>query len=752
MRKKAPYKLLLKSKQALNLFLLPLFVLINLLTLLGSVPAFIFKTVCRLLVKVAPRQKRSRGRPRTRPFLIYLHYRLKPLSRIFPKPVRIGMAIGLALAVIFFYSFALIDIGHQLPSPTKLSEVNGALTTTFYDRNGQVLYRLFEDKNRYLVKLEDIPPYLQDATIAIEDKNFYSHQGVDWEGIVRAALAYIQKKELQGGSTITQQLVKNTLLSPERTIRRKIKEVILSFWAERVFSKKEILQMYFNEVPYGGTAWGVAAASQTIFGKQPKDLDLAESAYLAGLPASPTTYSPYGPNPDLGKQRQKEVLRRMVEDGYINKSQAQAAYQEQLNIRPQIAEIKAPHFVMYVKELLAKKYGEKFVAQGGLSIYTSLDLKLQSRAEQIVTEEVSKLQSLNVSNGAAMITDAQNGQILAMVGSKDYWNPNGGSFNVATAPRQPGSSIKPITYATAFKLGYSPGNVLLDTPVVFRNGWEVYAPVNYDGKFHGPVTIRTALGSSFNIPAVKMLALTGIPNMLQTAHDMGITTLNDTNRYGLSLTLGGGEVKLIDMMTVYGTLAQLGIRHDPQPILKVVTPSNEVLEDNTCSEGKRVLPSGVAYLVTNILSDNKAREMAFGPNSLLKIDNHTVAVKTGTTDNKRDNWAFGYTPEYVVGVWVGNNDNTPMDPRLTSGVTGAAPIWNRIMTSLVADKPDLAFVKPPGVVEGIVDGHRDLVLSGQTGKTLIGIKTPKPKEVITYTDPFSTYTVTEDNQQANTAN
>jgi 1A family penicillin-binding protein len=746
---------------------LPLLIF-NLLSLIGLAVVIVFEVLFKIIniflnlilqgVKTSlTGNKRSRGRPRSRPLSLYLQYKFTPLklwlNKFFPKPVRFGLGLILTLVVIFYYSSVLIRIAHELPSPTKLSDVNDELTTTFYDRNGQVLYRLFDDKNRYLVKLEETPTYLQQATISIEDKNFYSHQGFDLEGITRAALSYFEHKEvLQGGSTITQQLIKNTLLSPEQTFQRKIKEVVLAFWAERIFSKHDILQMYLNEVPYGGTSFGIAAASQTYFGKSPKELSLAEAAYLAGLPASPTAYSPYGANPQLGKMRQKEVLSRMTEDGYITKKQAQDAYNEQLNIKPELAEIKAPHFVMYVKQLLTEKYGEKMVSQGGLKVYTSLDLNLQNMAQGVVADQVKQLSNLNVSNGAAEIVDAKTGQILAMVGSKDYWQDGYGSFNVATALRQPGSSIKPITYATGFKIGYSPGSVMLDAPIAFTNAWETYAPVNYDGRFHGPVTIRTALGSSYNIPAVKMLNMVGIPSMLQTAHDMGITTLNDTDRYGLSLTLGGGEVKLVDMMTVYDTFSQMGVRHDPVAVLKVTDPSGQVLEDNTEDNGKRVLPASIAFLITDILKDNNARTPAFGPKSLLIINGHTVAVKTGTTDSKKDNWAFGYTPDYVVGAWVGNNNGDPMNPALSSGVTGASPIWHDIFTKLLDGKADLAFQRPPDVVDGMVDGHKDLVISGQT-KTIIGLnsqkheeekKTPKPQD-LTFTDPISNYSTIPSN-------
>lgn len=668
---------------------------------------------------------------------------------------RYSMSLGLLVLffLFFFYSYMLVTAARNLPSPERLSETNGPLTTEIYDRNGKLLYRLYEGKNRTLVQLDTLPPYLINATIAIEDKHFYTHPGIDIEGMTRAARDYFEEGTIQGGgSTITQQLIKNTLLTPEQTLKRKTKEIILAFWTERIFSKQEILQMYFNEVAYGGPAWGITAAAQTYFNKEAKDLTLAEATYLAGLPASPTTYSPYGANPEMGKQRQLQVLRRMVEDGYLTQDLANQTASEELNINPPISQIKAPHFVMYVRQLLSQKYGERMVSQGGLKVTTTLDLNVQEMAQEVVAEEIVDLSKLNVSNGAAMITDAKTGHILAMVGSKNYFDPNGGNFNVTTALRQPGSSIKPITYATGFKQGFTPGNLLLDTPITFKNAWESYSPVNYDGKFHGAVTVRTSLGSSYNIPAVKMLSMVGIPEMISTAKEMGITTFDKTNTYGLSLTLGGGEVKMTDMMVAYGVFAQNGTRYESEAILKVLDSQNNVLEDNSQPSGKKVLNPEVAYFINDILSDNKARTPAFGGNSLLKINGHIVAVKTGTTDNKKDNLTYGYTPEYVVGVWVGNNDNTPMHPALTSGVTGAAPIWHNIITKLLEGKENIAFTKPANVIDGSVDGRRDLVIAGQKPKSILGRKqNPDPtgqNQNITYTDPFSTITV-DPNDPAN---
>jgi 1A family penicillin-binding protein len=694
--------------------------------------------------------KKHRGRPNKQPLLVRS---LKPIRllflRFFPTRIRIAMLIIVLFTGFFIYSVGLVVIAHQLPSPQSLTTTNSPLTTQIFDRNGKLLYRIYDGKNRSLVKVDQLPKDLINATIAIEDKNFWAHPGVDLYGITRAGVNFFKGGDLQGGSTITQQLIKNTLLTPERTWQRKLKEIVLAFWAERVFTKKDILQMYFNEVPYGGPAWGIAAASETYFHKNVSDLNLAESSYLAGLPVSPTTFSPYGSHPEMAKNRQREVLRRMVEEGYITQFQADEAFSAPLDIKPKLEEIKAAHFVMYVRSVLSDKYGEKMVSQGGLQVTTTLDLDIQQISEEIVHKEVDKLASLKATNGAAMVTDAKTGQILAMVGSKDYWDEKSGNFNVTTSLRQPGSSIKPVTYAAAFKEGFSPATIIMDTPVSYKNAWESYSPVNYDGRFHGPVTIRTALGSSYNIPAVKVLNEIGVNKLTQTAKDMGISTFTSPERYGLSLTLGGGEVKMIDMMSVYGTFSQLGKKYDSQPILKITDSNGLLLEDNSNPTGKKVLESGVAYMISNILSDNKARIPAFGASSLLVIPGHTVAVKTGTTDSKRDNWTFGFTPEYVVGTWVGNNDNSPMDPQLTSGISGASPIWHQIMAKLLENKADLAFIKPDDVNEGVVNGRKDLILAGKVGKnTLSNEKNFAKKDPtqaggeknITFTDPLNTYT------------
>ena len=610
------------------------------------------------------------------------------------------------IGMIIFTVFSFVIFAKDLPSPNKLSSRDSSLSTKIFDREGKLLYDIYGDKNRALVKWGELPPYVKQATISIEDKDFYKHSGFSPLGIARSVFSIVIFQRVEGGSTITQQVVKNTLLSPERTLTRKIKEFILSTQVERKYTKDEILQIYLNEVPYGGTAWGIEAAAQTYFGKEARDLTLAESVILAGLPQAPSFYSPYGTNPKAYIGRAGDVARRMREDGNITKIQEEQLNEDILNVKfsPDDEGIKAPHFVFYVRQLLVDKYGEKLVEQGGLRVTTTLDLELQDKVQDIVADEVGKLSDLRVGNGAAVVMDPKAGEILSMVGSKDYFAKDyDGQVNVAMSLRQPGSALKPFTYATAFKAGYTPAFVLMDVPTEFPGGvgQPPYKPVNYDGKFRGPMQVRFALGNSENLPAVKMLALVGIKNMLRTAYEAGIKTLEPTDenlkRFGLSVTLGGGEIRLLDLVSGYTTLASQGVYHEPVSILKVEDRSGKVLEEKKEDKGKNVLGRDVTFLLSHILSDNNARAEAFGAGSGLNISGKTVAVKTGTTDDKRDNWAVGYTPSVVVGVWVGNNDNSAMNPKIASGVTGATPIWNRIMTTILSGKSNEAFGKPDNV-------------------------------------------------------
>lgn len=631
--------------------------------------------------------------------------------------------------VLIFIPLLILIFLQNLPNPKSITLSGIPQTTKIYDRNGVLLYQIYATQNRTIVPLSDIPKSLKDATIAIEDKDFYKHPGFNVFAIIRSLVKNLSGNNLQGGSTITQQLIKSALLTPQATIERKIKEIVLAFWAERLYTKDEILELYFNQIPYGGTAWGVEAASQVYFGKNVKDLTLAESAFLAGIPKAPTTYSPFGTTPHLWKSRQKEVLERMASLSYITKEEALQANEEELVFQTPQIPIRAPHFVMYLKDLLVKRYGLPMVEKGGLTVITSLDTTLQETAQRIVSEEVLNNTYLNLTNGAALITTPANGDILAMVGSKDYEDPNGGAVNVTTSLRQPGSSIKVVTYSAALANGFTAATILDDSPVVYRSpGSPPYAPVNYDGKFHGKISLRIAFANSFNVPAVKTLNQIGIAQMISYGKKMGITTWNNPQNYGLSITLGGAEVKMTDMATAYGVLANGGTKVEVNPILKVSDYKGDVLEEkqNNKDLGGQVLDSGIAFIISNILSDNRARALEFGTNSPLNILNHTVSVKTGTSDNKRDNWTIGYTPSYVVAAWVGNNDNSPMSQQLASGITGAAPIWNRVMTFLLKDKPDEKLPLPFNVIQKPCIGRVEYFIKGTENLVNCAFVPPSP--------------------------
>ncbi len=620
------------------------------------------------------------------------------------------------------YTFWLLPLGmvlssyllifKDLPSPMALGNYDIPLATKIYDRHNKLLFDIYAEQNRTPVPLANIPKHVQQATIAIEDKDFYKHQGINpVGGMLRALAASLTGKRLQGGSTITQQLVKSALLTPERTVTRKVKEVILAFWVEALYPKDKILELYLNEVPYGGTAWGIETASEKYFGKNVKNLTLAEASLMAGLPQAPSLYSPFGAHPEYAKQRQRQVLKRMVEDRYITQKQADSAFAEELHFKKEEG-IKAAHFVMYVKDLLIQKYGERLVERGGLRVKTTLDLDLQEYAEATVASEVEKIKNLRVGNGAALVTKPSTGEILAMVGSTDYFATPSGSFNVATAARQPGSSIKPINYAIGIENKIvTPATMFLDVPTCFGvPGQKLYCPKNYTGKFSGPVQLRMALGNSLNIPAVKMLKLNSVETMIASASAFGIDTFKDPRGYGLSLTLGGGEVHMTDMAEAFSVFANGGIRKDLVAVLKVTDKNGKILEEHhdpnldkaipsqLLLKGPRVVSSETAFLISHILLDNNARTEAFGPASSLVVPGHTVSVKTGTTDDLRDNWTIGYTPLVLVATWVGNNDDSPMNPALVSGVTGAAPIWNKIMKKALEGKPDLWPKQPDGIV------------------------------------------------------
>jgi len=503
----------------------------------------------------------------------------------------------------------------DLPSPDRVVRREG-FSTQILARGGQSLYDVYSDVQRRPVNFGDVPQALKQATISVEDKNFYSHQGFDSLGMVRAVFNIAVRGRLQGGSTLTQQLVKNVLLTSERTLPRKIKEFVLAVQIEKKFTKDQILQMYLQESPYGGAAVGVEAAAKVYFGKPVKDLNLVESAFLAGMPQAPSRYSPYsGINPDAYIGRTRHVLKRMREDGYITRDQEQDtdAQISQLKFNPQGQTLKAPHFVMYVKDLLVSQFGEAAVEGGGLKVTTTLDFPLQEKAQSIVTEEIDKVKNLDISNGAALVENPQTGEILAMVGSKDFFSEEiDGQVNVVLSKRQPGSAIKPVTYAAAFRQGYTPATMLVDAKTVFDSGDpdKPYEPENYDGKFHGPVQLRYALGSSLNLPSVKLLQLVGLKNMLTLANEMGLTTLEPTaanmKRFGLSVTLGGGEVRLLDLVSAYGAFGNGGAKIEPVAILKIENRAGDVIFEHNQTKGKQVLSPQEAFLISNILSDNSA--------------------------------------------------------------------------------------------------------------------------------------------------
>lgn len=620
--------------------------------------------------------------------------------------------------VLFFGMFAWFS--RDLPKPGQIVRREG-FSTTILDRNGKSLYDLFDKERRIPVTIDQMPLALRQATVAVEDKDFYKHSGVDLLTPIRIVYNVVFRQRVVGGSTLTQQLVKNVLLTNERSLTRKFKEFVLALQIERQFTKDQILEMYLNEAPYGGTAWGVAAAAQQYYGKSLSELSPIEAIILAGLPQRPSAYSPFlGKTDDDGellwKVRTKGVLRRMQEDGYITEQEHDQYVTELESIQFQRAsfEISAPHFVFYVRDQLAQMYGEDVLEQGGLKVTTTLDSNLQEKAEIVVKEEIEKVKDLNITNGASIAMDPKTGEILSMVGSVDYFSKEiDGQFNVAVnGLRQPGSSIKPLTYLLMFRNGYNPGSMIVDAETSFTPNAEAdaYEPKNYDGKFRGPVSLRDSLGSSLNIPAVKSLAMVGIDAFLHQAYDMGFVTLEPTaankQRFGLSATLGGAEVHLIDTVSAYSSFANGGRKVEQVSILKVENKDGRVLYEHKPIQGPEVLSSAEAFLINHVLSDNSARLLAFGANSLLNTGK-PIAVKTGTTNDQRDNWTIGWSQEIMVGVWVGNNDNSAMK-RVASGITGASPIWRRIILDALAE----GYKAPEWVVPSTVEAVRVDSVSG----------------------------------------
>lgn len=613
-------------------------------------------------------------------------------------------AIFVAIIVLFQKGYSFV---YSLPNPRLIGNVNYPVSTQIFDRNGKLLYDVYRDQNRTPVTINELPQHVVQATLAIEDQNFYNHAGISpIGGILRAIKDSYKTGKLQGGSTITQQLVKTSLLTPERTFERKIREAILALWAERIYSKQEILQMYLNQIPYGGSSYGIEEASKKYFDKSAKELTIPEAAFLAGLTKAPSTYSPYL-NPEESIRRRNEVLKNMLELGYISQTDYSKYKNEPLNIQPPKTYIRAPHFVFYVISQLEQKYGIRAVEEGGLRVKTTLDLDMQNETEKVLSEELDKIQHLDVGNGAVLVTSPYSGEILTMVGSKDYFKEPYGAFNVTIAHRQPGSSIKPLMYSLALERNYTAASILQDSPVIFDiPGSKPYRPENYDGKYHGNVPLRYALANSYNIPAVRVLNTLGVNDFINHGRKLGITTWDHPEDYGLSITLGGADVRMVDMAEAYGTFANYGERVPLQSIISVEDYKGNKLESIE-RKPTQVLSPQTSFIISDILSDNYARQFAFGLQSDLYIPDYKVAVKTGTSNNKRDNWTIGYNRKYLTAVWVGNNDNSPMNPVLTSGVTGASPIWHRVMLMVLnrnipitADvQPASEFSEPDGLVK-----------------------------------------------------
>lgn len=664
---------------------------------------------------------------------LHVHNPLKKEKRKFNfKILFVTAFILLALiigGVVFIYYYIFVD----LPSIGSLKNYKVIpLSSHIYDRNGKLLYDIYRDQNRTPVRLKDLPKYVAQATISIEDKDFYKHGGVSIiSGMVRAAKDMLLGHNLQGGSTLTQQLVKGTLLTPERTVKRKLKEIVLAIRTEQEFTKDEILELYLNQVPYGGSAYGIEEAASRYFDKQAKDLSLSQAALLAGLPQAPSLYSPYS-NLDSAIARRNTILDRMYEQKYITKKQRDDAKKEKLLPVLPKNPIKAPHFVFYVRSELEKMYDLKEVEEGGLKIYTTLDLDIQASAEAILREELDKIRKYNVSNAALLTTRPPTGEILSMVGSADYFATPSGTFNVTTALRQPGSSIKPLVYAVGIDTKIvTPASIFLDVRTCFSPAGapKQYCPGNYDGSFHGPVRLRTALGSSYNIPAVKMTGMIGVENFIASASALTLSTFTQPERYGLSIGLGGGEVRMTEMTQAFSVFANQGKVRKLNSILKVIDKNNKTIyefkDPNFVANvkesvkspnflaipGKQVFSRETTYLVSHILLDNSARAPAFGTASELVIPKKAVSVKTGTTNDLKDNWTIGYTPNFLTAVWVGNNDNTQMKRGLVSGVTGAAPIWNRMMRHLLENQQDLWPVKPDTIVSAQICSDSGEVMS-----------------------------------------
>ncbi len=662
--------------------------------------------------------------------------------RTFKKPLAFA-ALGIIALLIFIPIATYLYFASDLTSKENIMNANqqGILLT---DRNDKPFFTFYQAKNKKIIPFSDIPENVQHAVIATEDKDFYNHPGFSIRAIIRAVLSDVKEERLAyGASTITQQLAKNALLSQNKNFLRKYQEIVLAAEIERRFNKNEILEMYLNTVYFGEGAFGVEGAAKSYFGKSAKDLTLAESALLAGILPAPSALSPISGDRDRAFQKQKIVLQKMLEQKYITAEQKELAQTQTIRFNPihETLNLTAPHFAEMVKDELIKKYGEQRIANSGYKIKTTLDLDWQEYAEQTVKDHVNTLIYNKASNGAAVVMDSKTGEIKALVGSKDWYDEKFGKLNIAVRPRQPGSSFKPIIYAKGFEMKViTPATVIDDKPITFPDN---YKPKNYDGGYRGPVLVRRALANSLNIPAVEIMQKVGVSNGLEIAKRLGITTLNQNpSHYGLSLVLGSGEVPLVELTGAYAVFANQGKRAAPMTILEVKDKRGNVVDSFTSSL-QEVLDPAVAYLISSILSDNNARQEVFGNALTLS---RTAAVKTGTTENYRDALTVGYTPSLVIGVWVGNNDNTPMDN--IAGSLGAAPIWRRLMEHFLAGKPIEKFKKPFGVDELMVCKDKGLKVEFATSSAYMEyfIGGTKPKEDCNVPTPITPSPTSEPTQ------
>ena len=683
------------------------------------------------------------------------------------KLIKILLRVARYFVVLFLLSALFvvglfIYYGKDLPQPDDFTEKPFIQSTKIYDRTGKViLYDIYGEEKRELVFLDEISENLKMAILASEDSRFYEHSGIDFQGIARAILIDLKLwKREQGASTITQQLIRSSFLSTKKTIARKVQEIILTLELEQKYSKDQIFEWYLNQIPFGQNAYGIESASQTYFGKTAKDLSVPESAVLTAMIAAPSYYSPYGPNKEELLKRKDWVLERMQKNNFISKDELAFAKTEEIQFKNNKQTIKAPHFVFYILRYLKDKYGETFLMEKGLKVYTTLDWDIQQNTEAVIEAKTETSKGYNANNAAAVVLDPKTGEVLALVGSKDYFGtsyPEGckselgqclfdPKYDVATlGKRQPGSSFKPFIYATAFDKGYTPSTILWDAPTEFNTscnpdctqttdqyGLKCYNPRNYDGVYRGKVTLRQSLAQSLNLPSVKLLYLAGIEESLRTAQNLGLTTLTDKDRYGLSLVLGGGEVNLLEMTSAYGVFATEGYRTPPVNILRIEDADGNTIEENK-KVAEKVLSTQTARLINDILSDNEARLPAFVRNNPLYFSGYDVAAKTGTTSSYMDVWTVGYTPFVAVGVWAGNNDNSPINKQ--SGIGLAAPIWRGIIEKIISTRQKECFTEPDPVfsqnpaLQGIIpDGENHSILQYINAKNPNGPYPQNPNE------------------------